>query len=381
MSRQEKEESSSKPASEHDSYREYLKHHRSFLYERGFRIFGIPTLGIIVYLILLLIYPAKDIVIVFNWIHILNDFAVAITISILVWEGNLIISRKIDRHFHWNTEPIKRVIYQIAFNTIYTILVILAVILIDLYFIVDFPFDNALPFIKLTIVVAVIIFLLVQASYIGIYFFRQWEKSRFESEELKRKNLQSQFEALRNQVNPHFLFNSLNTLTTLIYEDQKLAVDFVQRIANVYRYVLQSKDKEVIGLKEELDFIKAYLFLQKIRFGENLIENIDVPAAYEKSQIPPLTLQMLVENAIKHNIVSAGRPLVISIKADGGDYIEVTNNLQKKQNAGSSTGIGLENIRQRYRILIQKEIEIKQDEKSFTVKIPLIPLKNENTNY
>ncbi|MGE5679535.1 MAG: sensor histidine kinase [Bacillota bacterium] len=354
-------------------YRDFIKENKTFLYDRGFRILGIPVIGIFVYLIIVVISPVKEeYASFFTFGHILNDIILAVVISILVWEGNLIINRRIDKYLDWNLQPLKRIIYQVIFNAVYTKIVILSLVLLDLKYIIDYPFDAAWPFIKLTVFVAVIVFLLIQTIYIGTYFFRQWEKSRFESEELKRQNLQSQFEALKNQVNPHFLFNSLNALTTLIYEDQKLAVDFVQRIANVYRYVLQSKDKELIGLKEEIEFIKAFLFLQKIRFGDNLKDTIDVAAKYNNMLVAPLTLQLLVENAIKHNIISAEKPLNINIFIDEDEYLVVSNNIQKKNIANNSTGIGLENIKQRYSLLVQKDIDIINSEKTFIVRVPLI---------
>ncbi|MDP4172547.1 MAG: histidine kinase [Bacteroidota bacterium] len=345
---------------------------KSFLYDKGFRVLGIPVIGIIVYLIIIVISPSKEALNAFKFPHLVNDISLAIVISIAVWEGNLLINKRIDRYLEWKKQPLKRIFYQILFNAIYTKLVILTAIIIDLKFIEKCPFDTAWPFIKLTIFVAIIVFLLIQAIYVGMYFFRQWENSRFESEELKRQNLQSQFEALKSQVNPHFLFNSLNALTTLIYEDQKLAVDFVQQIANVYRYVLQSKDKELIGLKEEADFIRAFLFLQKIRFGENIKETIEIPAKYNGLLIAPLTMQMLIENAIKHNIISSERPLFINIFIDEDEYLVVSNNIQRKNITNSSTGIGLDNIRQRYSLLVQKEIEVISDNKQFLVRIPLI---------
>lgn len=364
------------------SYRNYIRENRSFIFDRSFRFIGMPVIGIFVYLIILVSTPLPPEAPFSIWPHVVGDILIAVAISILVWEGNLKINARIGKRFDWYTQPKKRLFYQILFNTIYTIIIILGIILLYAR-VMNYPLKAAVPFIKLTMLIGVIIFLLIDAIYIGSHFFRQWEKSRFESEELKRQHLQSQFDALKNQVNPHFLFNSLNTLAALISEDQKLAEEFVQRIASVYRYVLQNKDKELIELEEEVNFIKAFLFLQKIRFGENLIERLDIPQRFNRYLIAPLTLQMLVENAIKHNIISTEKPLEINICIDQNNMLVVGNNLQKKKNIGTSTGIGLMNIQQRYKLLIKKEIEILDDNSHFTVKIPLIKEKpaHENTDY
>lgn len=224
----------------------------------------------------------------------------------------------------------------------------------------------------------------MNAIYIGIYFFRQWEKSQFESEDMKRRHLQLQLEALKNQVNPHFLFNSLNALTTLIHEDQNLAVDFVQRIASVYRYVLQSKDRQLVELREEINFINAFFFLQRIRFGENLSTSITIPENCYSFYIAPLTIQMLVENAIKHNVISSEKPLQIEIYAEGDCILAVKNNLQKKITTKNSMGIGLANITKQYEILgSSKKVEILNSDSCFIVKIPLFKEKKkyESTDY
>ncbi|HEX2867412.1 MAG TPA: histidine kinase [Ignavibacteriales bacterium] len=364
------------------SYKNYLRENRSFLFDRSFRFVGMPVIGIFVYLVILVTTPIQPETNYSFWPHILGDILMAVVISILVWEGNLKINKIIGKYFDWDTQPRKRLVYQILFNTIYTIIVILGTIILYTEAI-GYPLERAMRFIKLIMLIGVIIFLLIDAIYIGYHFFRQWELSRFESEELKRQNLQSQFDALKNQVNPHFLFNSLNALTTLISEDPKLAEEFVQRMASVYRYVLQNKDKELIELEEEVNFIRAFLFLQKIRFGENLSVTIDLPQKFSRYFIAPLTLQMLIENAIKHNIISAEKPLAINICVDENSRLVVRNNLQKKKNISTSTGIGLVNIQQRYELLMKKNIEILSEISHFTVKVPLIKEKSihENTDY
>jgi hypothetical protein len=213
--------------------------------------------------------------------------------------------------------------------------------------------------------------IMIIAIYESIYFMHQLKHSVEETEHLKRENLNAQLDALRTQVNPHFLFNNLNTLVSLIPEDPKQAVDFVQQLSKLYRHILEVKDEKSILLKDELDVLKAYAFLLKTRFGNNLEVNIDVPQEKLNKKIVPLSLQLLMENAIKHNIVSADKPLHIDVFAQNGSLV-VSNNLQIKNQITESTGIGLDNIRNRYRLLSEKPVLVTANDTNFTVSIPLI---------
>ena len=207
--------------------------------------------------------------------------------------------------------------------------------------------------------------------YESIYFKNELKKSVEEKELLKRESLNAQLDALRTQVNPHFLFNNLNTLSSVIPEDPNLAVEFVQQLAKVYRHILEVKDEQSILLHEELEVLRAYAFLLKTRFGNNLDIMIDVPEEKLKNKIVPLSLQILMENAIKHNIVSSDKPLKIDVFAQNGNLV-VSNKLQKKNQIYESTGIGLNNIRNRYKLISTKRVEVVEDTSQFTVSIPLI---------
>jgi hypothetical protein len=213
--------------------------------------------------------------------------------------------------------------------------------------------------------------LLVVAIYEGVYFMSELKKSVEEKEMLKRESLQAQLNALKTQVNPHFLFNNLNTLSAVIPDNPGQAIDFVQQLSKVYRHILEVKNEQSILLSEEMDVLRAYAFLLKTRFGDNL--DISIRVADEKLQqrIVPLSLQILMENAIKHNIVSSARPLRIDVTTANGRLI-VSNNLQKKNQPVESTGIGLDNIRNRYRLLGNRQVEVEEGPSSFTVSIPLI---------
>lgn len=213
--------------------------------------------------------------------------------------------------------------------------------------------------------------LTVGAIYEIVYFMNELRHSVEEKEMLKRESLSAQLNALRTQVNPHFLFNNLNTLSAIITEDPPLAVDFVQQLSKVYRHILEVKDEKSISLKDELAVLKAYAFLLKTRFGHNLDIDIDVADEKMQKRIVPLSLQLLMENAIKHNIVSADKPLKIEVFAENGSLV-VRNNLQRKNQLHESTGIGLENIRNRYKLLSDKIVTVTENGNVFTVSIPLL---------
>jgi len=195
---------------------------------------------------------------------------------------------------------------------------------------------------------------------------------------LQREKLHSQFEALKNQVNPHFLFNSLNVLSTLVHTDADLSEEFIDKLAKTYRYLLEQKDKELIRLKTEIEFLHSYAFLMKIRFDDKI--KIDIKIDDEKMQyyIPPLTLQLLVENAIKHNIISKENPLIIELITDDEDNLLIKNNFQPYENKPNSTGIGLKNIISRYSFYSHKTVEHGLKDNFFIVKIPLINFTEEN---
>ena len=206
----------------------------------------------------------------------------------------------------------------------------------------------------------------------GRSFLINWRKAAVDSERLKRESVKAQYEALKNQVNPHFLFNSLNALTNLVYEDQDKAAKFIKQLSEVYRYVLDTRDKELVTLEEELRFVKSFVYLQEIRFGDNLKFELSMDANPGELQVAPLALQLLIENAIKHNIISREQPLHIRI-TNSNDWIIVENNVQRKTMITEShTGMGLENIRQRYKFLSDKPMEVIEAEGNFVVKLPLI---------
>jgi sensor histidine kinase YesM len=213
--------------------------------------------------------------------------------------------------------------------------------------------------------------LIVIYFYYSNYLTNHWIKSIEKNEELKRENLLAKYEALKNQVNPHFLFNSLNTLSGVVEQKPELATQFIKKLSDIYRYVLEQNDKELVSLNDEMKFVEDYIFLSKMRFGDALIFNSNL-SANNTIQIVPLGLQMLVENAIKHNVIADDMPLKIEIGIEGG-FVIVKNNIQKKTTIISGKEpLGLGNLKKRYAYLSSASTEVIESDSKFIVKLPII---------
>ncbi|HEU5052850.1 MAG TPA: histidine kinase [Hanamia sp.] len=196
-------------------------------------------------------------------------------------------------------------------------------------------------------------------------------KIELENEVLKRENLNALHESLKQQVNPHFLFNSLNTLKSLTVRNPSQAVDYITELSSVYRYMLLHQDKKNVTLRDEIDFLKSYLYLLEIRFGDAITTQISLPDELLNYPMPANTLQLLIENAVKHNAFSLQKPLCISIFVEH-NYLTVKNNLRNKKEAPSSSHLGLNNISNRYLLLKGKDIMIKRTEEEFIVSLPIM---------
>lgn len=225
--------------------------------------------------------------------------------------------------------------------------------------------------------VSVKAFIITVISLVIFYFYNKtlisnnWIKSIEKNEELKRENLLAKYEALKNQVNPHFLFNNLNTLSGMVEQKSELATDFIRKLSDIYRYVLEQNNKELVSINDELKFVDDYIFLSKMRFGEGLIFNSNITKG-QTFQVIPLGIQMLVENAIKHNIISDDMPLKIEIGTED-NFVIVRNNLQKKKTIVSGKEpLGLENLKKRYAYFSSALVEVSESESNFIVKLPII---------
>lgn len=300
----------------------------------------------------------------------LSNTAYSLLIGGTMSVGITRIALWLDRQHPWLKNPGKRLVLQVSLTLGFCLLVIAIVIIV---LILVFEGKDYSAFIAKSgwfMVKTAIIFLTLSMLITNaIVFFVNWRKSVIVQEQMKREQLALQYETLKSQVNPHFLFNSLNSVTLLIKSDPDKAILFVKKLSDVFRYVLEQKDNELTTLDAELNFLESYIFLQKIRFGENLIVNVDV--AEVNYYVIPLSLQMLIENALKHNIVSKEFPLTINIHSKDGNYIVVSNNLRKKPVLGSSN-LGLENIRSRYGFFTGNPVVVSETENEFRVEIPLM---------
>lgn len=219
---------------------------------------------------------------------------------------------------------------------------------------------------------AVVLGLGVIFSNMFYYAMNHHDKLEKQLEDLQKDMLASQYASLKNQISPHFLFNSLNTLTSLMYEDRDLASDFVTRLASSYRYILDNREQDLVSLKKELGFMDSFIFMMDVRHKKAVSIALNIQVDPEKYLIPTLSLQMLVENALKHNRYSKEQPLDISITTIGKDALAIRNNLQKRTLKGNSTKLGLKNIKKRYQFYTNKQVLIREENAFFEVIIPLL---------
>ncbi len=290
-------------------------------------------------------------------------------------KGNQFVSYLVTKQVAFDKEPGRALRYNLFAMFAYTLVYIYIINYIWFVWVYGYPpsYVHGKGGI-LTMFIQFAITAIIVATLYSIRFFKSWRELAINEERLKCEAIELQFTALKNQVNPHFLFNSLNTLSSLVYQNQETAVKFIKQLSDVYRYVLEQKDNELVRVGEEINFVKKFVFLQKIRFGDNLNIEIDVPD--KKNQVvAPLSLQMLVENAIKHNIASSDKPLKIRVFCEDG-YIIVKNKLQRKSVVKDSGGIGLGNIRSRYKFLTDKEFLVEETGDEFIVKIPVVEKDN-----
>lgn len=332
----------------------FAARHRKYL--------AILILAFIALTIRLIIFPE------FSWqLQVLIFFTSIISITI-IWQALEFLDTVLNQHIPYEQGVFRRVSIQILIGLVFLYLYMSCIMIIstDVFHI---KIDKILRL--LGYVIATLIILTVNGGSIGAYFFKEWKKAIIQSERLQRERTMVQFENLKNQLNPHFLFNSLTSLNSLIFENQQLASQFLQQLSKVYRYVLQHKEKELVSLETEINFIENYIFLLETRFCDSLHIEIDVASGEKNRQIVPVTLQILIENAIKHNIVNEQYPLTIRIYTDS-QYLYVQNNLQRKSIIENSNKMGLENMKALYRFLSKKTMEVKEDAATFNVQIPLL---------
>ncbi len=301
-------------------------------------------------------------------------FGIILGMVYLIWDGNRLIEKGLTALRSIRVHPLLK-FYLLSLIWV----LMLGFLVTGILQLTHQLSDDYLLTLKLSLGFAFRVNLFLHCVNAIIYFMNQSRVNQLEKESLLKETAEARFEALRNQVNPHFLFNSFNVLNTLVHKDPETASKFIQQLSKVYRYLLNNQTSKVVSLKSELEFLEAYIFLLKIRFRENLqIENL-INSNGDSDYIAPATLQMLIENAIKHNIVSKADPLTIRLYANG-DYYIVENNVQLKPVPEESTNTGLKNIRQRYEFLCGKDAVIVQSNGKFIVKIPILKVEDENFN-
>ena len=298
------------------------------------------------------------------------DYLSSIIITIVVWEGNLWIDDWMNRHYPWIGKTRQRILFHLPVTLIYSALSLYLLML---------AYNSAVcgldgihkKLMQSCLVIGMMISVVILSLEIGGQLLRGWKASLVEVEKYKTESVQAQLKNLKDQVNPHFLFNNLSVLSSLVYKDQDKAVEFIQQLSGVYRYLLDNHGHELVRLETEFRFIDSYIYLLKIRFDERIQFSIDLPPESMHRLIPPMSVQMLIENAIKHNEISAAYPLQICIVAKNDDII-VENNYQPRLEPPDGSGSGLKNICQRYAYFSDRQPSFGLFQQRFKVTLPLL---------
>lgn len=307
--------------------------------------------------------------------YVLGLFLVCVT---LIWEGNRLIEVRLPalvRALKWRLHP--QVLAFLLSLPVTLVAVGGPAWLLGRY-VGTLPPGKLQLGLKLMLAVGFRINLFLNTINTVFYFLRELRHSQVEAEQLKKISLQAQFQSLKDQVNPHFLFNNLNVLAALLYQDANQAAEFLQQLSKVYRYVLQNQEKELVEVAAELEFMESYAYLLRARFRGSLRIDIAVPDTLRSRYTVPVALQMLLENALKHNVSSRNRPLLIEVFATPDHaQLVVRNTLQPKLAVEPSTNLGLENIRRRYGFVSARPVEVERNADSFTVRLPLLEVGEE----
>lgn len=297
------------------------------------------------------------------------NYLYAAIFGIFIHETVYLSGKLLDKKNSWDKGPVKRLLFQVFSSLLIALFWVIGIRLIINYLIFH---GKLVIFSDELMLLAIVVSLLViyNLAELGFYLNEKFRSSLAEVERFRKENAEYQFEMLKLQLNPHFLFNSLNTLSSLVHTDPVKAAEFIHRLSDVYRYVLENRNKELVSLREEMEFIRSFSFLQGLRFQGMIDFRFEIGEELLDRQVAPMTLQLLIENAVKHNIVSSKQPLDIVISAENDNLI-VKNNLQFKEEV-SGTGVGLKNISSRYAFLTDRKVEIIKEDNLFKVIIPLI---------
>jgi len=331
--------------------------------DRWILITGIPLMG--------LVFPVISGLINHDSLqYILVNSASSLVGTAMLWLGCRAMLHRIMEAFPWQHKALQHLVIELIAIPAYTFLVIILMWMVAQN--IEFVYSCLTAGFWEHFFVSMGISLIISFIHEGLYFFFQWKTTLLHTQKLENENMISRYETLKSQINPHFLFNSFNTLITIIDEDKEAAIEYVEHLSDFFRILLQLRDQVTIPVEEELQLVETYFFLQTKRYGTNIQLDIRVNPEHKALNIPPLSLQMLIENAIKHNIISTEQPLKIEIKSLSDNKLQLQNNLQKRADPAVSGGIGLENIRKRYALLSGVAPEISETSNTFTVQIPLL---------
>lgn len=291
-------------------------------------------------------------------------------------------NRKLDRVIPWNKHFAGRLLTGYIANVVLTAIFIfgstIALLTLagpDSIWLGFSPKDEDL--VLKTIILLLTVMFIYNIVYALLFSYQHYAVAQIENLQRDRRQLELQFEALKSQISPHYLFNSLNTISSLLFKDLPSAEQFIRRLAQTYQFILNTQHKRYVTLQEEVDFVQSYYYLLRIRFQQQLHVEINLPSGIMKSKIPPLTLQMLVENAVKHNPMQNDKKLFIYITAQDNSYLRVMNTKTGVYDHVTSFRVGLENIQKRYQLFTDRKIEVRDDDK-FSVSLPLILATEKN---
>jgi two-component system LytT family sensor kinase len=287
------------------------------------------------------------------------------------WRGHVYIGNYIKYRFPEIRHTKKRILIQIfCLIPFMSLSVTFIFFLYDAFHVLGYQFS--MEDFKHGLIVGFCVNLIFETLYEAEYVLERYKESVEEKQNMQQMSMFQEFDSLKNQVNPHFLFNCFNTLSSLITEDKTKAEKFLNELSKVYRYLLRNNEDGLSTVENEIQFIRSYYQLLQTRHGEAVQLNIEIDKRYESYTLPSLTLQLLVENVVKHNVLSKNKPLMIDIFTTAGNKLVVNNNLQRRTVQIPSSRVGLENIRAKYELLKQPGFQVMEDEKNYTVVLPLI---------
>lgn len=342
--------------------------HKIILNDIAFRLIVIPLCGIGIPLLTRMIdHTALD-----HW-TLKAAYLYTIGIAWVIFQGNKFLHSTLRSYFDWHNKPWHKIGALLLVHPFYT-LPVSVILLVTWYYVFQHGHVDW-PVVRQTTIVIMMGVIVIVHLYETVFLVKEAESEMVRRSNVERAKIQAELDALRNQIDPHFMFNSLNTLSHLIEREPARALEFNDHLADIYRYILANKSRDLVLLAEEIKFLQDYYALMKIRYGNAVAFTIDLPSGIlDKYLLPPISLQIPAENAIKHNEFSDEMPLLVSLTWASGPGILFSNGKVPKKQMRPSTGIGLDNLDNRYQLITGKRIEIRNDLNTFQVFMPLISI-------